>query len=307
MKLHEDKDFFQYILRQVSGISQLSASIFEKDYYVMQILKEVADKQQNGLPCYFKGGTALYKALNNMIRFSEDIDLSVDVRGLSNNQKKVYLNRSAKQFVSLPRDKAMSIGARQTTEEIYPYNPISDAIEDDELERIGKVKVEATSFNISEPVETIQISSLIYQFSDEQTRSILASQYELAPFDIKIITLQRLFVDKLFAAEAYTRRSDDEHRAVEAAKHIYDLHIMKNLPVIVDLMNDMQQMQYLLRVRLEEETVRKDGVNYLFSRGCNDQDIAENSGLSTNQVKELRRAFIYKGNSIKKDTSIAPH
>lgn len=37
------------------------------------------------------------------------------------------------------------------------------------------------------------------------------------------------------------------------------------------------------------------------------QDIAENSGLSTNQVKELRRAFIYKGNSMKKDTSIAPH
>lgn len=30
-----------------------------------------------GLPAYFKGGTALYKALKTTNRFSEDIDFSV--------------------------------------------------------------------------------------------------------------------------------------------------------------------------------------------------------------------------------------
>ncbi|MBQ8767698.1 MAG: hypothetical protein IJZ16_12955 [Clostridia bacterium] len=37
--------------------------VLEKDYYVVLILKEVADEQANGLQAYFKGGTTLYKVL----------------------------------------------------------------------------------------------------------------------------------------------------------------------------------------------------------------------------------------------------
>ena len=37
------------------------------------------------------------------------------------------------------------------------------------------------------------------------------------------VFIERIFVDKLFAAEAYVRQSENEHRAFEAAKHIYDL------------------------------------------------------------------------------------
>ena len=40
--------------------------------------KELA-KKQDYLKAYFKGGTAVYKILENMNRFSEDIDLTVKV------------------------------------------------------------------------------------------------------------------------------------------------------------------------------------------------------------------------------------
>jgi predicted nucleotidyltransferase component of viral defense system len=41
----------------------------EKDYYVTLLLSELSTKQ-SCLPAYFKGGTALYKALGQMKRFS---------------------------------------------------------------------------------------------------------------------------------------------------------------------------------------------------------------------------------------------
>lgn len=84
--------------------------------------------------------------------------------------------------------------------------------------------------------------------------------YEVSPFNIQTITMERIFVDKLFAAEAYVRKSSVEHRAFEAAKHIYDLAVLSHNPKIELLMADPVQMEHLLDIRLEEEAGRLDGI-----------------------------------------------
>ena len=71
MKLHSDKDSFEAILLEVEQISGVRADILEKDYYVTLLLEELAGYQSE-LKAYFKGGTALYKALGSIRRFSED-------------------------------------------------------------------------------------------------------------------------------------------------------------------------------------------------------------------------------------------
>jgi len=76
MKLHSDSSALETLLLDISGRTGIRADIIEKDYYVTLILKELADKQKD-IPAYFKGGTALYKALGSIRRFSEDIDLTV--------------------------------------------------------------------------------------------------------------------------------------------------------------------------------------------------------------------------------------
>ncbi|WP_337478923.1 nucleotidyl transferase AbiEii/AbiGii toxin family protein, partial [Phascolarctobacterium succinatutens] len=58
--------------------------IIEKDYYVTVLLKLLAEK----IPfIVFKGGTSLSKCHKVIRRFSEDIDLTIDV-SLSQGQKK---------------------------------------------------------------------------------------------------------------------------------------------------------------------------------------------------------------------------
>ena len=69
MKLHEDKDAFGLLLENIHEKTGYRTDVLEKDYYVLLILQELSNFQADGLPAYFKGGTALYKALKTTNRF----------------------------------------------------------------------------------------------------------------------------------------------------------------------------------------------------------------------------------------------
>jgi len=70
MKLHQDREAFGDLLSDISRRTGIRSDIIEKDYYLTLLLWELAEKQGT-LPAYFKGGTALYKAIGRMKRFSE--------------------------------------------------------------------------------------------------------------------------------------------------------------------------------------------------------------------------------------------
>lgn len=260
MKLHLDKDAFGVLLEDIHSKTGYRTDVLEKDYYVVLILNELAAMQKDGLPAYFKGGTALYKALKTTNRFSEDIDLSVDTRGCSRTQSDKRLERATKKYVSLPRDPAQGRTNRSEVIAVYTYDPATVYDRTDALQRFGKLKIEATSFTISEPVDTLEVSAMLYDLATGEQKRILESVYDVKPFDIQTITMERIFVDKLFAAEAYVRNSSVEHRVFEAAKHIYDLAVLEQNPQIVRLMTDADQMEHLLDIRLEEESGRLDGI-----------------------------------------------
>ncbi|MCM1466777.1 MAG: nucleotidyl transferase AbiEii/AbiGii toxin family protein [Alistipes sp.] len=260
MKLHEDKDAFRVLLENIHERTGYRTDVLEKDYYVLLILHELAGFQQEGLPAYFKGGTALYKALKTTSRFSEDIDLSVDTRECRRTQNDKRLERAAKKYTSLPRNSSQGKTNRSEVIAVYTYTPVTAFDENDALQRFGKLKVEATSFTISEPIENLEVSAMIYDLATDDQRHILETSYHMQPFCIQTITLERIFVDKLFAAEAYVRNSAIKHRAFEAAKHIYDLAVIANHPRICALFDDVDKLEHLLKIRMKEEQGRLDGI-----------------------------------------------
>lgn len=73
MYLHENREEFGKIVRDVSIEYNLPISTVEKDYYVTMILKLLAEKSEN---CVFKGGTSLSKGFRILKRFSEDVDIT---------------------------------------------------------------------------------------------------------------------------------------------------------------------------------------------------------------------------------------
>lgn len=260
MKLHLDQDAFRVLIDAVSVKTGYRKDVIEKDYYVTMILRELAEYQKDGLPAYFKGGTALYKALHSVRRFSEDIDLSVDVRDCSRTQGDKRLDKATKKYTSIPRNAQEGRSNRSEVIAFYNYEPVVEYDTNDVLQRFGKVKVEATSFTISEPYESMRVAPIIYENAEPNQQTILREQFDVVPFEILTMTMERIFVDKLFAAEAYTRNADKEHRAFEASKHIYDLAVILTEDRISALFENQELLERLLTIRLTEEQKRLDGI-----------------------------------------------
>lgn len=260
MKLHLDKDAFRVLIEAIHNKTGYRSDVLEKDYYVVLILRELAEKQAAGLPAFFKGGTALYKALKTTNRFSEDIDLSVDTRECSRTQNDKRLEAATKKYTSLERNLSMGRTNRSEVISVYHYDPLTVYDANDALQRFGLLKIEATSFTISEPTDSMEIAPMLYDLATTEQKTILETEYDVRPFSVMTITMERIFIDKLFAAESYMRKSDNPYHAFEAAKHIYDLSVMEWHPKIIALLSDTQKMKLLLDIRTEEEQKRLDGI-----------------------------------------------
>ena len=86
MNLHLNKELFREFIDNLNARTNIDSDIIEKDYYVCTILKDLS-KKQDELHAYFKGGTAIYKILDTMNRFSEDINLTVKILPEQSNTK----------------------------------------------------------------------------------------------------------------------------------------------------------------------------------------------------------------------------
>ena len=194
MKLHEDRYSFLALLNQIHDRSGVRLDILEKDYYVTLMLKELSEKQKT-LPAYFKGGTALYKAQKSIRRFSEDIDLTVDVENCNSSQAKKRLEQATKKYNSLPRtsDKELEDDRKGSITTVYDYDPVVSVDDYDPLQRFRHVKVEATSFTVSEPFTTLFVEPELFTLADTEQKQILIAQFEVEPFPLKTIRLERVF------------------------------------------------------------------------------------------------------------------
>ncbi|WP_172136428.1 nucleotidyl transferase AbiEii/AbiGii toxin family protein [Adlercreutzia sp. ZJ473] len=231
----------------------MRADILEKDYYVTLLLEELASKQ-DWLPAYFKGGTALYKALGKMRRFSEDIDIMVRTDGCSKTQGKKRLEAAANGYVALVRDKEDpdSSNRRGSITSVYRYEGTVPFAALDALQRFGRVKVEATSFTVSEPTAPMEVSALVWDLADSTEREVLSGSFSVFPFEVQTITLERIFVDKVFAAQFYYERG----MLLDAAKHLYDVCVLVDDENIRALLSTEGSFESVARFKRAEELSR---------------------------------------------------
>lgn len=291
MKLHRDKYSFLNIIGLIHSVTGIREDILEKDYYVTLLLKELSEKQET-LPAYFKGGTALYKAQKSIRRFSEDIDLTICIDNCSGSQAKKRLETATKKYISLPRTsrKELEDDRKGSITAVYDYMPLVTVDTDDPLQRFGYVKVEGTSFTVSEPFSTLEIEPAIYTYATEEQRSILREQFGVMPFPIKTIRLERIFADKIFAAEFYYERG----MYFDVAKHIYDVSVMLDLQLIQDMLGNTGLFLKISEYKRLEET-RRTGSD-LADRKFPDfkifYDISDNTALK-DAYQNMQKNYVF--------------
>lgn len=250
------KELLEELILNINKRTGIRNDILEKDYYVCLVLKDLGEKQDK-LQAYFKGGTAIYKILDHMNRFSEDIDLTVKINSNeSNNSNKMRLKNSALGYKiqGLELSKEETIDKKGSVTSFYKYESLFNM---NELFKSERIQIEATSFTVSEPVSTYTIEPLIYKYALDNEKHILKEKYNISEFNIKIIKLERIFIDKIFAAEFYYERKMYE----DVAKHLYDISVMIKNNSIKKMLKSRKELNRLISYKRKEEEARIGGIN----------------------------------------------
>ena len=217
MNLHKNKELFQQTVEMVAEEMKINAAIIEKDYFVTYILKELVKSEPSII---FKGGTSLSKCYKLIERFSEDIDINYD------NGTDKMTEKMRKKFTQTVIEVIENCGMElYNGEEIRSRGEFNKFIINYDSEyTIGSLKthlIVETAISIrSFPTEVLDADCYIYQLLKKRELEAMITQYQLEPFKIKVQTLERTFVDKVFAVcDYYLNGNLKEH-----SRHLYDLY-----------------------------------------------------------------------------------
>ncbi len=214
MVLHKTPEDFDIAIRAASRYFHVSPAIVEKDYYVTLVLSELAKQVPELL---FKGGTSLSKCYKIIDRFSEDIDITLDSEHQSQGKRK----KLKYTIVEICNTLGLNLLNENETRSRRDYN----CYQIDYAARHGlpglnpQLLVETVFIVKTFPDEVKQATSMIYDYLKAIGNEKAIEQYELKPFYIRVQTLDRTLVDKVFALCDYMLDNKTERQS----RHIYDL------------------------------------------------------------------------------------
>ena len=225
MVLHKDKKSFDIAIRAASRHFNVSPAIIEKDYYVTLVLREPAKQVPDLL---FKGGTSLSKCYKIIDRFSEDIDITLDSEHQSQGKRKNLKYT----IVEICSNLGLNLLNENETRSRRDYNCYKiDYCARHSLSGLNPQLLVETVFIVKAfPDEIKQASSMIYDYLKAVGNDEAIAQYELEPFDIRVQTLDRTLVDKVFAVCDYMLDNKTERQS----RHIYDLSRLLTLVKLDD-------------------------------------------------------------------------
>lgn len=253
MLLHHDKELFREVIFSAAADFNLPIPIIEKDYYVTVILKKLAELAPM---CVFKGGTSLSKCHHAINRFSEDIDIAF-CEPLTQGQRK---NLKNKIIAGISEELGLSIvdweNARSRRDYncyTFAYTPLEGFIPES---LIQGVKMEVSLGSISFPTIKLPVDSYVYQYLSKENMDIV-DEYELHPFDMNLQSLERTFIDKVFAVCDYYMTGNVKRNS----RHLYDIYMLMPWINMNEELKDLIHQIRDIRSQMEICPSAKEGVN----------------------------------------------
>lgn len=213
--LHNNKELFSDVIIATSNALNIEPAIIEKDYYVTLLLKKINEKCPDII---FKGGTSLSKCFKIINRFSEDIDIGLNVdkatEGMRKNLKTIIKESIDELGFILDNPEHIFTRTYYNKYQIkYPISETTTFIK-------PYLYVETAIFMKPFPFEIKEADTYIYRFLKEQNQPDIIKEYNLYPFNIKVQTLDRTFIDKIFALGDYYLTN----KTKGYSRHLYDLY-----------------------------------------------------------------------------------
>lgn len=226
MKLHNYKQAFEGAIVATAQHFGIAEIYIEKDYWVTLALKQIfLDKNSKDI-AVFKGGTSLSKCFKIIDRFSEDIDMVV-IRedGESDNSLKRKLKK-----VTNALDAVMTAIPEHPLENkrgkirkvVYGYEKVG--VKGAYGQVRDQIILEVSSLGNFQPSERVSIHSMITQFIATTNNPDLIKEYELEPFKVTVINMERTFCEKIISLVRFSYSENPFADLANKVRHTYDLH-----------------------------------------------------------------------------------
>lgn len=236
--LHNHEDF-KYFIQEVSKQIGLETFIIEKDYWVTYILKNLAQSEFAN-EIVFKGGTCLSKAYNLIERFSEDVDLLIlETENTKSKTRKEKRLVAMREFVNSLDNLNYVNGNRSQLYAAFKYEfpSLTPAI--------GVVTKEIL---IEPGYRGGIIPKIKKKFITSFVENALLGKlegYNIESFEINVLALERIFMEKLFALKEIYEK-DDGKTLLTKTRHYYDIYKLLETKEIQALLKNQNKINSII-------------------------------------------------------------
>ena len=176
-------------------------------------------------------------------RFSEDIDITVDM-SISQGQKK-KVKEAIVEIASILGLEILNLDDTRSRRDYNQYVIAYTSVISSDADVLKPTVLLETSYTaVSFPTVTLAVNNYLGEMMLEETAELM-EQYGLAPFEMKVQGIDRTLADKVFAVcDYYLQGKEKKH-----SRHLYDIY--KLLPLV-------PQNEEFKKLAAEVRAVRKE-------------------------------------------------
>ena len=206
----DHKEQWKEMIETVASEEHRTVQIVEKDTLQSMIIFALSSID---IPLVFKGGTSLSKSYGLINRFSEDIDISSDRKLTESEKRKIKTT-----IINIGDELGLELVNPDDIRSRHNYNRY--VFEYRSLFSVIPLEIVLeTSFSLEVyPVETREIGSQIGRFCKDRDLAFPVP-FEASSVRMKVQSLERTFVDKVFAVCDYMI----QNKQYRESRHLYDI------------------------------------------------------------------------------------
>jgi len=114
------------------------------------------------------------------------------------------------------------------------------------------IVIESSWLGNYEPYEKGVISSLIYEMMKETNQAELIEKYEMAPFEVNVLSSKRTLCEKIMSLVRFSNSNNPIIDLNNKIRHLYDIHFLLKDKSINEFFNSNEFEKMLLKVGNED-------------------------------------------------------
>lgn len=226
MKLHHYKNAFEGAIVATAQHFGIAEIYIEKDYWVTLALKQIFTDENSKDIAVFKGGTSLSKCFGIIERFSEDIDMVVikedEETDNSLKRKRKKVTSALEAVMTVIPNHPLENKRGKIRKMVYGYDKVG--VKGTYGQVRDQIILEVSSLGNSHPSEMVSVHSMITQFIATTNNPDLIKEYQLEPFKVTVISIQRTFCEKIISLVRFSYTENPLEDLANKVRHTYDLH-----------------------------------------------------------------------------------